>query len=241
MNRTSLLEQLSQQTTDFIGYGNPDSDILILGKECGFLPADPSADPFHYHLQQISYHKNAESWRAYCKEPYSSESIADWLSTGEGEWEAAFSPRFAFKGQHFEWARPDSESPGTSLTYFRYQQLMDCIRGVSRPHGALLDFQDHCFISELSSVPMKMSNGKTLTQLSIKERTGELFTHAFFRSFPIIISACKGYVFRFGVNLKSLFPDSRIIITNQLSILREKNYIPRIVEWVNSDDKYSIL
>ena len=42
---------------EFIGYGNPDADILIIGKECAI---DPKHDPDN--IYELSITKNGEQW-----------------------------------------------------------------------------------------------------------------------------------------------------------------------------------
>jgi hypothetical protein len=42
---------------EFIGYGNPDADILIIGKECAI---DPKHDPDN--IYELSITKNGKQW-----------------------------------------------------------------------------------------------------------------------------------------------------------------------------------
>lgn len=72
MDRINDLKSLAQKhSTSFIGYGNPDSDILIIGNECAFTP-ETTWDR-EKKFNQITYYDNAKSWLEYV-EPYSSVS-----------------------------------------------------------------------------------------------------------------------------------------------------------------------
>ena len=130
---------------------------------------------------------------------------------------------------------------GTSTTWYMYQKLLDIIRSVNRGNNELLDFQDHCFITELNGFPMKMSRPSNDVKKSIDERVNGLFKEAFFQSFPLVIAASKGYVYRYRIKLTELFPNARIIVTNQLSMMPRKGYLGEIAEWVNSNEAYSEL
>ena len=236
MDRIDLLKAVAAKYPEtFIGYGNPNSDILIIGKECGFEP--DTEDDFFKELNLCTYYNNAAAWDKYCKEPYSSSQIADWKEVLREEWNEKFSPRFAFRGQLFT----KKDVVGTSTTWYMYQKLLDIIRSVNRGNNELLDFQDHCFITELNGLPMKMSRPSNDVKKSIDERVNGLFKEAFFQSFPLIIAASKGYVYRYRIKLTELFPNARIIVTNQLSMMPRKGYLDEIAEWVNSNEAYSEL
>ena len=233
----------------FLGYGNPNSNILIIGKECGFEVQD--SDPCEKEFYRITYLNNALSWRKFCAAPIESSQIPDWKKTTQKEWESNFSPRFAFRGQFYT---TQNVIGCTSKTWYMYQKLLDLHRGVSRFRGNwdpfgnrfkdnpdLLDFQDLCFITEFNSHPMKRSHHSFEVKQSINTRINGLFKESFFQSFPLIIAASKGYVTRYQIDLRALFPNSRIIVTNQLSIMPRKGYLEEIVDKIEGNEEFCIV
>ena len=235
MDRLKLIEAIAVNSPfkTFIGYGNPNSSILILGKECGFDPNESQ------EFIDVTYNSNPASWVKYCKNPLESESIQDWKTVAPKPeaWKKDFCPRFAFRGQLFS----KKKVVGTSTTWYMYQKLLDLIRNVNRGNNDLLDFQDHCFITELNGLPMKESHFSKDVKKSIDNRINGLFKEPFFQSFPVVIAACKGYVHRCNINLTELFPNARIIVTNQLSMMPRKGYLEEIAAKMKSNEGYSEL
>ena len=249
MDRINTLKSAAvNHPGSFIGYGNPNSDVLILGKECAFNPEDTF--PSEQILNQISYYNNAASWVKYCENPFDSSLIPDWKASMEWDWAKNFCPRFAFKGQYYTTTYCVGS---TSRTWYMYQKLLDMYRGVSRSPGrfnwfsgwikepSLLDFQDYCFITELSDIPMLQSRTCPEVKESINSRINGLFKEPYFQSFPLVIAACGVYVKRYQINLRKLFPNSRIIVTNQLSRMPRKGYLEEIVEKMKGTEDFSIL
>lgn len=236
MNRTNLLQTLSNSyKSDFLGYGNPNGDILIIGKECAFEPE--TVDEFYEELNQLTYYNNADSWDKFCKKPHDSSLISDWKHVKRSDWEKEFSPRFAFRGQ----CCTIGGTTGTSTTWYRYQKLIDLFLGTKKTKEDLLDFQDYCFITELNGLPMKKSRPSKDVKRSIENRVNGLLKEPFFQSFPLVIAACKGYINRYHIDLKALFPNAKIIITNQLSILPHKGYLEKLADLMMGDEPFIIL
>ena len=243
MNRIDLLKAVAVKqdnktkctSNSFIGYGNPNSNILILGKECAFDPNQSS------ELDKIAYYNNPEAWVEYCNNPLESVLIPDWKTVPpiHEEWKKNFNPRFAFRGQVYTTKK--DVAGRTSTTWFMYQKMLDMFHGITREKNDLLDFQEHCFITELSGIPMKMSRYSSIVRESIEKRVNGLFREAFFQSFPLIIAACKGYVNRYHIDLLAIFPHSRIIVTNQLSMMPRKGYLEDIAEIMKGDEPYRII
>lgn len=239
MNRIDLMNAaLAKYPNTFIGYGNPNSNILIIGKECALESDTP--DELEKARIVITYNNNGASWAKYCKKPYESNLITDWKTVPPfpEDWAKEFCPRFAFRGELYT----TKEIIGkTSTTWYMYQKLLDLLRGYIRGGNDLLDFQEYCFITELSSIPMKKSRTSKKVKESIMTRVDGLLTEPFYNSFPIIIAACKGYVNKYHINLKDLFPQSRIIVSNQLSIMPRKGYLEEIAKKVNSNEAYCVI
>lgn len=80
---------------EFIGYGNPDADILIIGKECAI---DPKHDPDN--IYDLSITKNGKQWLSIINDTnkQNPDNVPSWFPCPREE---KFSPLFPFKGQLF--------------------------------------------------------------------------------------------------------------------------------------------
>ena len=247
MDRINDLKLLAQKySTSFIGYGNPDSDVLILGNECAFNPV--TTWDREKKFNQITYYDNAKSWLEYVENPIDSSEIPDWKDTMEWDWENNFTPRFAFKGQFYSKAK--LVYGATSQVWFTYKKLIDAYRRVTRSSGHndylggylkepdCLDFQDHCFITEFSDVPMEKSNPSHKTGASVVSRINTLFKEAFFQSFPIVVISSRAYVKLYNIDLECLFPNSKVIVANLLSRTPSAKYLEGIVAKMKGENNY---
>lgn len=241
MSRIELFSDLVNHTEEkFIGFGNPESDILIVGKECAGTDRDPWA---------FTTTGNCTKWKEILHNPSEPERcIFKNPSLCKPE---LFSPRFAFKGQLNTWNRvkkvhrnPDTgeewrefcDNGGTSLTWLKYQQI---IKPIEREQ--VLTFQNHCFLTELSDKPLPNSS-KGRAEDAVVKRVTTLFPHPFFQSFPVVIAACKGYLPYIPNGIEQLFPNAKkLIITKQLSMFVSNDYINRIVGILNTESEERIV
>lgn len=201
-NFKNLIENTKEE---FIGYGNPGAEILIIGKECAI---DPENDKDG--IYELSITRNREQWRSIINNPetLSPDNILSWFSPCSKE--EKFSPLFPFKGQLFTIRRKDRNgnisNKGTSATWYKYQKLTDKINdNSSKAKDNEIDFLEHCFITEFSAVCSPYSRKSSKVAQSIKDRTENLLNHPFFTSFPIIIVACGPYIDLYKINLQELF------------------------------------
>lgn len=74
----------------FIGYGDPDAKILIVGKECAI---DKNNDPFK--MYEHEYLQNFTLWRRNVNGMVSTDSVKNWISNPD--W-GIFNPLAPFKG-----------------------------------------------------------------------------------------------------------------------------------------------
>lgn len=180
---------------DYIGQGNPDSKILIIGKEHSF--AEEAEEQV-----KLENKRNWEQWEQWIQLPI--DKLEKW-----------YHPRYCYKhistqfgeGQRFLIA---PKNGGTSATWYAYQKLINTIYpDVAVKKNEVLNFFDHCFITELSTVPRKMSGKRNEdTQESIDHRLKDengILRQNFFQSFPIIILACYHYIDMYDINVEQLF------------------------------------
>lgn len=175
---------------DYIGQGNPNSSILIIGREHGFSKEN------EWYKTEVK--DNHDQWIK--------------ITCGEGFSDSGYSPRTCFADIEQEF-RIGPKSNGTSPTWYIYQKIVNAICPHEMQAGKrgvpLLDFFDYCFITELS-IESRPNNDdteekeKNATQKSINKRT-PLLSSEFFRSFPIVILACGNYYDNYHIDFEKMF------------------------------------
>ena len=179
---TNDFQALVSQASSFIGYGNPNAKILILGKEAA-IDADENQQQ---RLLEID--KNVEAWRKLI----------------HGEIPEGVNPLYPYKGQKYKVEIRGHQSGGTSRTWYQYQKLLNFIR--NNWDNTEIDFHEYCFSSDLSTETALCSAkaNKKATRLSIEKRS-QMFALPFFRSFPIVIVACGHYQRDYHIDLEGIF------------------------------------
>lgn len=224
-----LLEDLKKMNIQpYIGYGNPNAKILIIGKECasynpndrGCISCKNNNDCEEYKNYKEFYEKNFEQWYATIFEGHpcsckSGENPYDFESKN-------FHPRYPFFRQENK-IRQKGKEKGTSSTYYWYQHLVDEIFG--RGKSEYINFFKDCFITELSDIcrpnnkNISIEQGKE-TEDSIRNRFDWMRKTNFFNQFKVVILACGPYATAIKEDDKlrfELFGNARIFYCNQLS------------------------
>lgn len=169
-----LLTKEYNESNSYLGLGNPDSKILIIGKECS------TADE--------GFLQNTKKWRE-----MPPETVEDWFDK-PWNWQG-FHPRTPFLGQLF--VRERGNNHGTSNTWMAYQKFINFVLPIQDRtiEKQPLNFYDHCFLTELSCNCMPLSRKNDITRKSIAERLGTngVLQHPFFKKFPVIVCAFYHY------------------------------------------------
>ena len=194
--------QYCKENNLFVGYGNPNGKVLVIGKEAAHVAKEDLAD----HLEKK-------------KEELLQSNVAQWehiLSTGEvpnydGERPISDeNPLYAYGNQFNKRdirkeGKPYNE--GTSSTYLNYEKLYEQLF-LQGEKLKKINFQKEFFITELSDYPTKESyNDKeieALRQQSIEERK-PLFELPFFKDFPIVIVAAGDYPIKYKFDMQQIF------------------------------------
>lgn len=174
---------------NYIGMGNPNARILIIGRE----PA---------HDIQNENEEKEDAKQLLAKKNYKRDQTlnkSNWINLIEEKpltgvlWDGHIevcNPRRPFPNQ--KCLRAYGNNDGTATTWLWYQKLVDLILGreYDRPYSLRpLDFHDFCFHTDISAAAAKnlatTDEGAKMT--SVEERSRELFSHPFFRQFPIVI------------------------------------------------------
>ena len=183
----------------FLGMGNPNGQILIVGKEAAI---DSIKHPDQY-IREIS--NNAADWDKNINQQTSFSEVDNWFAT------RIYNPVYPYKGQlnnvesHDKNGNATKGKGGTSKTWYNYQKLHDTLydNNMANSH---INFHEKVFITELNHITAKYSNkiSKAVRKKSITNRKA-LFKKSFFRQFPITIVAVGHYVRDFNINLEELF------------------------------------
>lgn len=191
-------EQLirSAETPDFVGWGNPNAKILLLGKE----PAKNLEDEKEKIEYEIEVAGNKADWRRNIAQQTGFNEVVDEFrkSRISGNplcphcWQ-----KYRVKNRKNE-DLPEGE--GTARTWYQYQKLIDMIFGKTSKHDDFLDFHKYCFSTDMSAAAALDSSGTNpeVTRESIEKRRKFFKDDSFFKQFPIIIAAVGHYPKRYA-------------------------------------------
>jgi len=156
----------------YIGFGNPNSTILIIGKEKGF--DIESAKENNYLNSQLFLESiaNTDDWKKIIDNNIISSSH-----------------KYNPTSSHFKSALLPytDKKPDGGHTWNKYQKIVDLI---DKPkQKSINSFFFKAFITEVNFRPSKLSKNPK----EFGERL-EFLKHPFFQSFPIVILACGNYL-----------------------------------------------
>lgn len=220
-NLLTILKELNKEGA-FIGYGNPDSDILIVGQECAYEEGSKEHEKFYkpnYYQWASSFNGHGFNFSHGEPEP---------LYTFENN---AFHPIFPFFLQDNTIRR--KKGSNTSSTYYYYQMFIDKLRaeilGVEYTKSKYVTFFRDCFITELNDVCMRNHKDAAQKNKIIKDRIRERFDWmrrtSFYDHFKVVLLACGPYagaIRKDPLLRKELFGDAKIVYCGQLSQWRKK-------------------
>ena len=210
---------------EFIGYGNPNASILIIGQEVALKSESEDWKKF--------YVPNQFQWLETINKEYTYKN--GYESNGSNyDFPAFFNPAFPYyKQKFFRLTKSSKTKEGTSPTYYNYQKLINAIV----PHvqetdpqlGKIVDFFKYSFVTELNS---EYRTNHTYVQPSIRKNIATRFdlmmaTRSFWSGFRNVILACGSYAdaIKKDENLKkAIFGEANVIYTRQLSIMSEKEF-----------------
>jgi hypothetical protein len=163
----------------FIGTGNPNSKILIVGKEVATDPEN-GKDAELEKINLEAFNRNSIDWKSNVEKSLSIESIEDWSISHENN------PLYAFKGITIN---------KQGHTWNKYQKLNNYI--FDKLNNKELNFQEDFFITEMSDLPSKttgLAQRKKEFKEKLKHRKKTFFKSEFIQNFPIVILASNDYI-----------------------------------------------
>ena len=188
--------QYCKENNLFVGYGNPNGKVLVIGKEAAHIAKEETTENLEKKKEEL-FQSNVSQW----------EHI---LSTNElpnydGERPNSHNPLYAYGNQYNSWDK--SKKGGTSRTYLNYEKLYEQLF-LQGEKLKKINFQKEFFITELSDYPTKESYKdkeiEALRQQSIEERK-PLFALPFFKEFPVVIVAAGHYPKRYKFDMQQIF------------------------------------
>ena len=170
-----LLEIINAcEELEYIGTGNPDAEVLFIGKE---MAIDKDKHKAQY---DATVTHNIDRW----KEQQNGYEI---VSGPKGNYWDFFSPWFPYYRQN-NLKKRKKENGGTSPTEYNYQKIISGIYEIPETEKQFLTLHMYTFLSELSTATARTSaevNPDERKQ-SIKNRK-VLWQTPFFQGFPITI------------------------------------------------------
>lgn len=184
----SFKELLNIQHLDgYIGHGNPNAKILILGQE----PAqDFGSDNYMHEIAD-----NQAQWLDMVGRNIGYESISfDTQSFGSPLWPWA-NQRFAVRTELRKNNDGDTSlivrgAHGTAKTWYNYQKLIFGILKRGLVKDGQLEFHKYSFHTDMSAMASKKHSeiDKNTAKESVYKRAVKLFSADFFRHFPVVIA-----------------------------------------------------
>jgi len=220
----------------YLGSGNPDGKILVIGKEHYFNHNfNIDTDDFY---QEILQHRSKEI----------TQNISSWKNNIDNNFFPDWDPDLNIEKININpftiyWNQKNKNNRiingigngGTSNTYVNYQKIYQNVFLEGKKEENI-NFQKLFFLSELNDLPSKKSFNfpklKDLRKEFINQRKN-LFRQDFFRSFPVTIIATGHYPNEYDFNIEEVF---------QVNWIGETSIVGN--SWFNihySDDKKRIL
>ena len=199
----------------FIGYGNPNADILIVGKECALKEGCEDWKKFYQHnfcQWKESFEGHGFGYK-HAEKPYDFEH-------------GNFHPINPFFRLENKKQSKNREIGRPSSTYYWYQRLLDKIRygeAAQNDEYKYVNFFEDCFITELNDAcrPDNKnldSTQRRATEDNIRKRFDWMRKTNFFNQFKVVILACGPYARKIAPELeKELFGDALVVRCHQLS------------------------
>jgi len=233
MNQRQAFEKLLKDQNwdeDFIGYGNPESKILIIGQEAADEEGSESWKKF--------YQPNKGQWREIISSGYS-YLPQNWDGLGDYKFPDYFNPTFPFYQQKFKIRRIKkdnlgkeiSNNNGTSSTWYWYQRLIDYVYYREKGNDGI-DMFKHIFMTELNGHTRKNHKIKQNVEEHIKHRLDIMrATSYYWRNFDVVVFACGSYANKIENNselLSDIFGDAHLLFCSQLSMNKARENVDRL-------------
>ena len=161
----------------FVGYGNPNGKVLVIGKEAAHIPQEETTENLEKKKEEL-FQSNVSQWERILSTNEVPNYDSQRLISHEN-------PLYAYGNQYNSWDK--SKKGGTSRTYLNYEKLYEQLF-LQGEKLEKINFQKEFFITEFNDYPTKESykseDIEALRKQSIEERK-PLFAMPFFKEFSI--------------------------------------------------------
>ena len=211
--------QYCKENNLFVGYGNPNGKVLVIGKEAAHIGKEETTENLEKKKEEL-FQSNVSQW----------EHI---LSTNEvpnydGQRPISHeNPLYAYGNQFNKRDIRKKGKPyngGTSSTYLNYEKLYEQLF-LQGEKLKKINFQKEFFITEFSDYPTRESykneDIEALRKQSIEERK-PLFALPFFKEFPIVIVAAGDYPDLYHIDLEKTFD---VIFKKEIKVGRDRYFL----------------
>jgi hypothetical protein len=197
---------------DFIGFGNPEANILIIGKEQALNTSTVRGKTL-YQIEIIQNHhdwdQNINNRTSATKDlvyhiPFASTgspialpiSGSAALKNAMVQWVNIFNPL---------WPYMALSSAANIPTWTAYQKLVYSVNAIKKNPKLPYCFWKDAFVTEMSQVPSTTSKGikNSAVAASVNDRIDRILSHPFFKKFPYVVLACGKYVN--AIKIKKMF------------------------------------
>lgn len=206
----------NQSDVQYIGVGNPNAKILIIGKESAINTKEEEGKKQY----KKEFRNNYKDWLENVE-----DDVAFIDADKDEQWKkdinAPINPMYPYRGQRFVkyYKRKRKKNGveievevgcgGTSATWYNYQKIINSMKSISLDEARkrTICFHEYCFSTEFSSATADYSKNvdPTKRDVSIKMRRDGLLNDCFYQRFPIVIVAAGRYPEKFNINLDELF------------------------------------
>ncbi len=183
---------------NYIGTGNPNCNILVVGKETSTDIENKAKRDEHYVRFQKEclqdFNENASKWILNVENQVDANSLPDWI--GGKDSPLISNPLFPFKSLHTNQLKEGQ-------TWRKYQKLHDLIffGDIYFNKGKEFNFHSNFFLTEMNNSPSKFTRDADKSGIFSRK---QLFEESlFFQSFPVVIFACSDYIN--GQEIKEIF------------------------------------
>lgn len=189
MDYSEEFKSLLRETSEgYIGHGNPNAKILILGQEPA-IDRNHEAYPGQYNMEIAT---NAQQWDELVANSIGSELVKPDTS-GFGL------PLHPWPIQKYQ-IQSGSEkkgnirgNEGTARTWYKYQTIINLILGEQISKEDHLTFYRKSFHTDMSDESAKKHTDTSDSSAVSVERRIKLLEHPFFRTFPVVIAAVGNF------------------------------------------------
>jgi len=203
-NEFKKVVDFSKDNKLFLGYGNPNGKILMIGKE----------HYFNHSIKEDSPEFYDEILKA--RELENRNNFTSWENNFENNFEPEWNPNQEFHCDNSNaftawWNQKNvqdkNSNGGTSNTYLHYQKLYQNIF-LDGKKEERINFQKEFFNTELNDLPAKKDfNLPQLNKFKREfiEKRQELFNLPFFKTFPVVIVASGHYPSIYNFDIEKIF------------------------------------